>query len=113
LNSNPVESLVRSSFPSELDMKRDLHNLKLGFIQQIRNVHFDSTDHNCPKESPRSEWAPKSRKIPRRVTNPHAEVSIPRTEFAAHAYQLITRKLSVRGESWVRCSEVVASQDRV
>jgi len=26
-------------------MKRDLHNLNLGFIQIKRNVHFDSTDH--------------------------------------------------------------------
>ena len=28
-----------------LDMKRDLDNLNLGFIQLKRNVHFDSTDH--------------------------------------------------------------------
>jgi len=27
-------------------MKRDLHNLKLGFIQLKRNVHFESTDHD-------------------------------------------------------------------
>ena len=27
-------------------MKRDLHNLNLGFIQLKRNVHFDSTDHD-------------------------------------------------------------------
>jgi len=39
------------------DMKRYLHNLNLGFIQLKRNVHFDSTDHDCPKEPPRSEWA--------------------------------------------------------
>jgi len=38
-------------------MKRDLHNLNLGFIQLKRNVHFDSTDHDCPEEPPRSEWA--------------------------------------------------------
>jgi len=37
------------------DMKKDLHNLNLGFIQLKRNVHFDSTDHDCPKEPPRSE----------------------------------------------------------
>jgi len=28
------------------DMKRDLHNLNLGFIQLKRDVHFDSTDHD-------------------------------------------------------------------
>jgi len=33
-------------------MKRGLHNLNLGFIQLKRNVHFDSTDHDCPKEPP-------------------------------------------------------------
>jgi len=34
-----------------------------------------------------------SRKIPRRIINAHAEVSIPRTEFGASTYQPITRKL--------------------
>jgi len=37
------------------DVKRDLHNINLGFIQLKGNVHFDSTDHDCPKEPPRSE----------------------------------------------------------
>jgi len=40
------------------DMKRDLHILNLGFITLKRNVRFDSTDHDCPEEPPRSEWAP-------------------------------------------------------
>ena len=39
-------------------MKRDLHNLNSGFIQLKRNVHYNSTDHNCPKKTPQSEWAP-------------------------------------------------------
>jgi len=38
-----------------INMKRDLHNLNLGFIQIKRNVHFDSADHDCPQEPPRSE----------------------------------------------------------
>ena len=46
------------------DMKRDLHNLNLGFIQLKRNVHFDSTDNDCPKEPPRSEWAPNHTRAP-------------------------------------------------
>jgi len=45
-------------------MKRDLHNLNLGFIQLKRNLHFDSTDHDCPKEPPRSEWAPNHARAP-------------------------------------------------
>ena len=45
-------------------MKRDLHNLNLGFIQLKRNVLFDSTDHDCPKEPPRSEWAPNRTRAP-------------------------------------------------
>ena len=81
------------------DMKRYLHNLNLGFIELKRNVHVDSTDHDCPKEPPRSEWAANHSRapiaqIPRRVINAHAEVNIPWTEFGARAYQLITRKLS-------------------
>jgi len=35
-----------------------VHNPNLGFIQLKRNVHFDSTDHDCPKQPPRSERAP-------------------------------------------------------
>ena len=46
------------------DMKRDLHNLNLGFIQLKRNVHFDSTDHDCPEEPPRSVWAPNHARAP-------------------------------------------------
>jgi len=61
-------------------------------------VQFDSTDHDCPKEPPhqneqqipqghqtvhlsmafkKRSKAPKSRKIPRKVINAHAEISIP------------------------------------
>jgi len=43
------------SYPKPDDMKRNLHNLNLGFIQLKRNVHFDSTDHDCLNEPPRSE----------------------------------------------------------
>ena len=81
-------------------MKRDLQNLNLGFIQLIRNVHFDSTDHMTVLKNHHDQnehqimQGHQSCKIPRRVLNAHAEVSIPWTEFGARAYQLITRKLS-------------------
>jgi len=35
-----------------------VHNLNLGFIQLKRYVHFDSTDCDCLKQPPRSEWTP-------------------------------------------------------
>ena len=71
-------------------MKRNLHNLNFGFIQLKRNVHFDSTDHDCPKNhhdqnEHQITQRHQSRKIPRRVINTHAEVRIPRTEFGARA----------------------------
>jgi len=77
-----------------IDMKRNSHNLNLGFIQLKHNVHFDSTDHDCPKETTAIRIGTKPHKIPRRVINAHAEVSIPQTKFSACAYQPITRKFS-------------------
>jgi len=64
-------------------MKRDLQNLNLGFIQLIRNVHFDSTDHMTVLKNHHDQnehqimQGHQLRKIPRRVLNAHAEVSIP------------------------------------
>ena len=71
-------------------MKRDLHDLNLGFILLKHNVHFDSADHNCPKNhhdqnEHQITQGHQSRKIPRRVINAHVEVSIPQTEFGARA----------------------------
>jgi len=75
-------------------MKRDSHNLNSDFIQRKSNVYFDSTDHDCPKETTTIRMGIKSHKIPRRVIKAIAEVSIPQTEFGARACQLIPRKFS-------------------
>jgi len=73
-------------------MKRNLHNLNLGFIQLKCNVHFDSTDYDCPKEPPRSEWARNHTRAPiaqdSSKGNQCTRWSIPRTKCVARAHQL-------------------------
>jgi len=80
-------------------MKRDLHNLNLGFIQLKRNVHFDSIDHDCPKAPPRSECAPNHARAPiaqdsskgnqRTRRSKHSTNRMWRTRSSAHHKEII------------------------
>jgi len=84
-------------------MKRDLRNLNLGFIQLKRNMHFDSTDHDCPKEPPRSEWAPNHARAPiaqdsalgNRCTcrSKHSTNRSWRTRLSAHQKEIIAQHM--------------------
>jgi len=80
-------------------MKRDLHNLNSGFIQLKRNVHFDSTDHECPKKPPRSEWAPNHARAPIAQDSSKGNQCTRRSKHSTNRIwrtlnQLIIRKLS-------------------
>ena len=53
---------------------RDSHNLDLGFIQLKRNVCFDSTDHDCPKETTTIRMGTKSHKVPWKWVSIHISI---------------------------------------
>jgi len=80
-------------------MKEGLHNHNFGFYQLKRSVHFDSTDHDCPEEPPRSEWAPNHARAPIAQDSSKGNQCTRRSKHSTSRIwrtlnQLITRKLS-------------------
>jgi len=48
-------------------------------------IHFNSRDHDCSEESIMTRTVTRPHKIPKKVINAHAEVSISQIEISAHA----------------------------